>query len=482
LLRENLPTRSFTNPQEVLTALAQCAEHELPQVLVSDIRMPGSSGLNLLEKVKAQLPQVPVIIMTAYSDLDSAVSAFQGGAFEYLPKPFDVPKAVELIRRALEESLREEVAVESSQDAPEMLGQAPAMQDVFRAIGRLSQSQVTVLITGESGSGKELVARALHKHSPRADGPFVAINTAAIPKDLLESELFGHERGAFTGAQAARRGRFEQAEGGTLFLDEIGDMPFDLQTRLLRVLSDGHFYRVGGHSAVKSHVRVIAATHQNLEQRVKDGAFREDLFHRLNVIRLRLPALRERREDIPTLTRHFLQQSAQQLGVEPKRIAPSALEWIARFDFPGNVRQLENLCHWVTVMAPSQSIEVKDLPPEILGQTEASVLDASTLSSTPSHPVASAPAPSAAPLMASSSSNAWPWELGLHTEAAALLKEDRQDVWDVLSQRFEGVLIQAALASTRGRRIEAAVKLGIGRNTITRKIQELKLDESPEGH
>jgi two-component system nitrogen regulation response regulator GlnG len=482
LLRENLPTRSFTQPQEVLKALEQCPEHELPQVLVSDIRMPGISGLNLLDKVKAQLPKVPVIIMTAYSDLDSAVSAFQGGAFEYLPKPFDVPKAVELIRRAIEESLREQVADVSSSDAPEMLGQAPAMQDVFRAIGRLSQSQVTVLITGESGSGKELVARALHKHSPRADGPFVAINTAAIPKDLLESELFGHERGAFTGAQAMRRGRFEQAEGGTLFLDEIGDMPFDLQTRLLRVLSDGHFYRVGGHSAVKSHVRVIAATHQNLEQRVKDGAFREDLFHRLNVIRLRLPALRERREDIPTLTRHFLQQSAQQLGVEPKRIAPSALEWIARLDFPGNVRQLENLCHWVTVMAPSQTIEVKDLPPEILGQADATGLDASPLSSIPANPAASAPAASAAPLMASSSSNAWPWELGLHTEAAALLKEDRQDVWDVLSQRFEGVLIQAALASTRGRRIEAAVKLGIGRNTITRKIQELKLDESPEGH
>jgi len=485
LLRENLPTHSFTNPQEVLQALANCAEHELPQVLVSDIRMPGSSGLNLLEKVKAQLPQVPVIIMTAYSDLDSAVSAFQGGAFEYLPKPFDVPKAVELIRRAMEESLREQVADVSSSDAPEMLGQAPAMQDVFRAIGRLSQSQVTVLITGESGSGKELVARALHKHSPRADGPFVAINTAAIPKDLLESELFGHERGAFTGAQAMRRGRFEQAEGGTLFLDEIGDMPFDLQTRLLRVLSDGHFYRVGGHSAVKAHVRVIAATHQNLEQRVKDGAFREDLFHRLNVIRLRLPALRERREDIPTLTRHFLQQSAQQLGVEPKRIAPSALEWIARFDFPGNVRQLENLCHWVTVMAPSQTIEVKDLPPEILGQAspvvasvpsvQSGLNDASLASDSSSH------VPIAAQWAAQSSSQ-MPWELGLQAEAAALLREDRQDVWDVLSQRFEAVLIQAALAATRGRRIEAAVKLGIGRNTITRKIQDLKLEDGPVGY
>lgn len=480
LLRENLPTRSFTQPQEVLKALEQCPEHELPQVLVSDIRMPGISGLNLLEKVKAQLPKVPVIIMTAYSDLDSAVSAFQGGAFEYLPKPFDVPKAIELIRRAMEESLREQVADVSSSETPEMLGQAPAMQDVFRAIGRLSQSQVTVLITGESGSGKELVARALHKHSPRANGAFVAINTAAIPKDLLESELFGHERGAFTGAQSARRGRFEQAEGGTLFLDEIGDMPFDLQTRLLRVLSDGHFYRVGGHSAVKANVRVIAATHQNLEQRVKDGAFREDLFHRLNVIRLRLPALRERREDIPTLTRHFLQQSAQQLGVEPKRIAPAALEWIARFDFPGNVRQLENLCHWVTVMAPSQLIDVKDLPPEILGQS---------VPTTPSMVSPQVDAGEALPnsiSVASSwplqSSSQLPWELGLQAEAAALLKEDRQDVWDVLSQRFEGVLIQAALAATRGRRIEAAVKLGIGRNTITRKIQDLKLEDSPLGH
>ncbi len=480
LLRENLPTRSFTQPQEVLKALEQCPEHQLPQVLVSDIRMPGISGLNLLEKVKAQLPKVPVIIMTAYSDLDSAVSAFQGGAFEYLPKPFDVPKAIELIRRAMEESLREQVADVSSSETPEMLGQAPAMQDVFRAIGRLSQSQVTVLITGESGSGKELVARALHKHSPRASGAFVAINTAAIPKDLLESELFGHERGAFTGAQAARRGRFEQAEGGTLFLDEIGDMPFDLQTRLLRVLSDGHFYRVGGHSAVKANVRVIAATHQNLEQRVKDGAFREDLFHRLNVIRLRLPALRERREDIPTLTRHFLQQSAQQLGVEPKRIAPAALEWIARFDFPGNVRQLENLCHWVTVMAPSQLIDVKDLPPEILGQSAS----ASPAMSGPQHDagVALPSSVSVASPWPAQSSSQLPWELGLQAEAAALLREDRQDVWDVLSQRFEGVLIQAALAATRGRRIEAAVKLGIGRNTITRKIQDLKLEDSPLGH
>ena len=313
LMRENLPTRSFTHPREVLQALTQVAAEDSPQVLVSDIRMPGGSGLDLLSQVKERMPGLPVIIMTAYSDLDSAVSAFQGGAFEYLPKPFDLTKAIELIRRALDESQREAVGQVDADSTPEMLGQAPAMQDVFRAIGRLSQSHVTVMITGESGSGKELVARALHKHSQRASGPFVAINTAAIPKDLLESELFGHERGAFTGAQSMRRGRFEQADGGTLFLDEIGDMRFDLQTRLLRVLSDGTFYRVGGHSAIKTHVRVIAATHQNLEQRVAEGSFREDLFHRLNVIRLRLPPLRERREDIPMLTRHRSEEHTSEL-------------------------------------------------------------------------------------------------------------------------------------------------------------------------
>ncbi len=471
LQREQMPTRSFTNPREVLAALDE--EGEGPQVLVSDIRMPGGSGLELLEKVKARHPGLPVIIMTAFSDLDSAVSAFQGGAFEYLPKPFDLPKAVELIRRAVEESQREEVAQESIDEAPEMLGQAPAMQDVFRAIGRLSQSNVTVLITGESGSGKELVARALHKHSPRANGPFVAINTAAIPKDLLESELFGHERGAFTGAQTMRRGRFEQAEGGTLFLDEIGDMPFDLQTRLLRVLSDGHFYRVGGHSAVKANVRVIAATHQDLEQRVKEGVFREDLFHRLNVIRLRLPALRERREDVPMLTRHFLQQSARQLGVEPKRISDAALERLGRFGFPGNVRQLENICHWLTVMAPAQVIEPKDLPPEIgqaAGEVAAAVPAPSVTASGTPEPVALV-APAAA--MPSSGD----WESGLQAEAMALLLSGRMDVWDELTKRFERKLILTALDTTRGRRIEAAHKLGIGRNTITRKIQELGLEE-----
>src|SRR6188508_3338358 len=365
LLREDLPTRSFTNPRDVLQALESGNDEDGPQILVSDIRMPGGSGLDLLTKVKEKHPGLPVIIMTAFSDLDSAVSAFQGGAFEYLPKPFDLPKAIELIRRAVEESQREEVAEERMAAAPEMLGQAPAMQDVFRAIGRLSQSNVTVMITGESGSGKELVARALHKHSPRAGGPFVAINTAAIPKDLLESELFGHERGAFTGAQTTRRGRFEQADGGTLFLDEIGDMPFDLQTRLLRVLADGQFYRVGGHNPMKSNVRVIAATHQDLEERVKAGSFREDLFHRLNVIRLRLPALRERQEDIPPLTRFFLQKSARELGVEGKRTTDAALARLTQFDFPGNVRQLENICHWLTVMAPAQLVDVKDLPPEL---------------------------------------------------------------------------------------------------------------------
>jgi two-component system nitrogen regulation response regulator GlnG len=479
LLREHLPTRSFSNPRDVLAALATSDENDGPQVLVSDIRMPGGSGLDLLDKVKAQHPGLPVIIMTAYSDLDSAVSAFQGGAFEYLPKPFDLPKAVELIRRAVEESQREEVAEERMGETPEMLGQAPAMQDVFRAIGRLSQSNVTVMITGESGSGKELVARALHKHSLRASGPFIAINTAAIPKDLLESELFGHERGAFTGAQTMRRGRFEQADGGTLFLDEIGDMPFELQTRLLRVLSDGNFYRVGGHSAVKTNVRVIAATHQDLEQRVKDGGFREDLFHRLNVIRLRLPALRERKEDIAMLTRHFLQQSAKQLGVEPKRISDSAVVWLEGFGFPGNVRQLENLCHWLTVMAPAQVVEPKDLPPEVGVSSAPARADTANLVE-PTASVEEAMVPQAGrtePVNGSGDGASLAgWEADLQLEAGALLSTNQSDVWDVLTRRFESRLILAALASTKGRRIEAAQKLGIGRNTITRKIQELGLE------
>jgi two-component system nitrogen regulation response regulator GlnG len=485
LAREDLAVRSFTNPRDVLTAM----EVDEPQVLVSDIRMPGGSGIELLSKVKERHPGLPVIIMTAYSDLDSAVSAFQGGAFEYLPKPFDVPKAVELIRRAVDESLREEVRDERSAQVPEMLGQAPAMQDVFRAIGRLSQSVVTVLITGESGSGKELVAHALHKHSPRATGPFVAINTAAIPKDLLESELFGHERGAFTGAQTTRRGRFEQADGGTLFLDEIGDMPFDLQTRLLRVLSDGQFYRVGGHNPMRANVRVIAATHQNLEDRVKLGAFREDLFHRLNVIRLRLPALRERREDVPSLTKFFLQKSARELGVDAKRITDAALSRVMQFDFPGNVRQLENICHWLTVMAPAQVIEAKDLPPELLSSGTSSApaaaapVDAAAHVALASAPLTAAPAPyagSGTPVVADPptvSPGGSPWLGGLESEARRLLQSGSPQVWDELTRKFEAQLIHTALEITRGRRIEAAQKLGIGRNTITRKIQELGLDD-----
>jgi two-component system nitrogen regulation response regulator GlnG len=491
LMREQFPVRSFAHARDLLAAL----ETDEPQVLVSDIRMPGMSGIDLLGKVKARLPGLPVIIMTAYSDLDSAVSAFQGGAFEYLPKPFDVPKAVELIRRAVEESLREEVGDTAAAQAPEMLGQAPAMQDVFRAIGRLSQSNVTVLITGESGTGKELVAHALHRHSPRGDqgnkGPFVAINTAAIPKDLLESELFGHERGAFTGAQTMRRGRFEQADGGTLFLDEIGDMPFDLQTRLLRVLSDGQFYRVGGHQPLKANVRVIAATHQNLEQRVKEGAFREDLYHRLNVIRLRLPALRERREDIPMLTRHFLGKSARELGVDAKRITDAALQRLQAFDFPGNVRQLENICHWLTVMAPAQVVEPKDLPPELQLPSGAVAATPADAVAPPTAPAADAMAGAIAALAPSADLGATSavgngsahaglegaWLGDLEREARRRLESGEPEVWDALTRQFEGRLIHTALEITRGRRIEAAQRLGIGRNTITRKIQELGLDD-----
>ena len=440
LQREDILSKSFSCVAEALAALDA---GEVPQVMVSDIRMPGQSGLDLLRHLKAHFPDLPVIIMTAYSDLDSAVSAFQGGAFEYLPKPFDVDQAVELVRRAMAESVPHSNVAEVSAMAPEILGKAASMQEVFRAIGRLSQSHATVLINGESGTGKELVARALHRHSPRAEKPFVAINTAAIPRDLLESELFGHERGAFTGAQTQRRGRFEQAEGGTLFLDEIGDMPAELQTRLLRVLSDGHFYRVGGHQSVKANVRVIAATHQNLEARVKQGLFREDLFHRLNVIRLRLPTLRERRDDIPLLVRHFLQKSAAELGVEAKRLSDAALKYLAGLELPGNVRQLENLCHWLTVMAPGQTVEVADLPGELREQ--------------PAFEVGQT------------------WTEALAQEADRLIAAAPGTVFEKLIHDFERTLIRRALAATAGRRIEAANLLGIGRNTITRKIQELGL-------
>jgi two-component system nitrogen regulation response regulator GlnG len=444
LLREDIPCMTFSSASDALREL----ERSIPAAVLSDIRMPGVSGLELLQALKERLPKVPVIIMTAYSDLDSAVAAFQGGAFEYLPKPFDVDQALELVRRALAENASRDVPAASDAPVPEILGQAPAMQEVFRAIGRLSQSHATVLITGESGSGKELVARALHRHSPRASGPFIALNTAAIPKDLLESELFGHERGAFTGAAAQRRGRFEQADGGTLFLDEIGDMPAELQTRLLRVLSDGQFYRVGGHTPIKVNVRVIAATHQDLEVRVREGLFREDLFHRLNVIRLRLPPLRERREDIPLLVRHFMQKSARELGMEAKGVSEAAMKTLVSLPWSGNVRQLENVSHYLTVMAPGQVVEVGDLPTDLMqGTVEQTGGD---------------------------------WLQGLAAEAGARLARGEAAILDDLTQAYEKTLIEVALRHTGGRRIEAAHLLGWGRNTLTRKIHELGMDAEAE--
>jgi two-component system, NtrC family, nitrogen regulation response regulator GlnG len=440
LEREDIPCEVFSSATEALARL----EKDRPAAVISDINMPGASGLEFLQHIKEKLPRVPVIIITAYSDLDSAVAAFQGGAFEYLSKPFDVDAAVDLVRRALAESQDQGSVSEESTKVPEILGVAPAMQEVFRAIGRLSQSNATVLITGESGSGKELVAHALHRHSQRASGPFIALNTAAIPRDLLESELFGHERGAFTGAAAQRRGRFEQADGGTLFLDEIGDMPAELQTRLLRVLADGQFYRVGGHAPVKVNVRVIAATHQNLEERVKEGLFREDLYHRLNVIRLRLPSLRERREDIPLLAKHFLQKSARDLGMEPKKLSDAALRVMSSLPWTGNVRQLENVCHYLMVMAPGQVIEAGDLPAD-LGGGEKLAEDGD-------------------------------WIACLSRQADMKLARGETGILDELVPEFEKTLIRIALKHTGGRRIEAAQLLGWGRNTLTRKIQELAMD------
>ena len=494
LTRETIPHRSFENAIDAWAATAT----EQPSVIVSDVRMPGESGLTLLKKIKAAFPHIPVIIMTAYSDLDTAVQAFQGGAFEYLPKPFDVEHALALVRRAAQAT---EPAA-SPADVPaagerEMLGQAAPMQDVFRAIGRLSQSHVTVLITGESGTGKELVARALHEHSPRKGKPFIAINTAAIPKDLLESELFGHERGSFTGAAATRQGRFQQAEGGTLFLDEIGDMPSDLQVRLLRVLQDGEYYRVGGQAPMQSNVRIIAATHQNLDERVKQGMFREDLLHRLNVVRLRLPALRERRDDVPLLMRHFLAKSAKTLGAETKSLTPRAMQQVQMFAFPGNVRQLENICHWITVMAPGQTVDIGDLPPEVMPtgtaaiDSHASVALISTApegnsitSAVPSQHVASASAAPTEPiktaavhangsLAAATSSD---WRTQLSSTLALAINQNETTPGDRLTREFEETLIRTALIQTKGRRIEASAWLGWGRNTLTRKIHELGLD------
>ncbi|WP_289184312.1 nitrogen regulation protein NR(I) [uncultured Parasutterella sp.] len=444
LKKAGLPCRTFSEADSLLLAL----KTEQPSVILSDIRMPGKSGLEMLTEIKRDYPKLPVIIMTAFSDLDSAVSSFQSGAFEYLPKPFDIDKAVELVRRASEENASEEAAPE--QQVSEIIGKASAMQDVFRAIGRLSHSKATVLLTGESGAGKEVVARALHKHSPRAKEAFIALNMAAIPRDLMESELFGHEKGAFTGANSVRHGRFEQAEGGTLFLDEIGDMPAELQTRLLRVLSDGYYYRVGGHQALKANVRIIAATHQNLESMVHEGRFREDLYHRLNVIRIRLPPLRERKEDIPLLIAHFLKKSSESLDVEQKIMTTEAMDFLKEFPFPGNVRQLENLCNWLVVMAPSQHIQLSDLPAEILQSAPAKAV-------------------SAAPLVGGT------WQDGLRAAVEAKLKEETPDLMKELTDAFETAVIETALEFTHGRRVEAASRLGIGRNTITRKIAELNL-------
>ena len=461
LSRAGMTTRSFVGASDVSIAL----ESELPAALISDIRMPGTDGFSLLKLVKDKYPSLPVIIMTAYSDLDSTVSAFQGGAFDYLAKPFDINEAVALIQRAVREPSPSDgsnlsttpeqttASVRPSDKGILTQSSSVAMQEVFRAIGRLAHSNVTVLITGESGSGKELVARALHSHGVRSKGPFVALNTAAIPRDLLEAELFGHERGAFTGANSLRRGRFEEASGGTLFLDEIGDMPFELQTRLLRVLSDGTFYRVGGAQPVSVDVRIIAATHQPLEERVREGKFREDLFHRLNVIRLRLPPLRERLEDIPELARHFLAVCARGLGVPTKRISDQAMQILTQFDFPGNVRQLENFCHWLTVMAPGQTVEVSDLPAEVRA--------ADLPQKNPHYP---------------GHVSLQTWQQLLAIEANTRLSRSDPEVWSALTRQFERTILQSSLEVCRGRRVEAAARLGMGRNTITRKLRELGMD------
>ncbi|MCE0913303.1 MULTISPECIES: nitrogen regulation protein NR(I) [unclassified Pseudomonas] len=449
LQQEGMTTQSFDSADGVMGRLAR----QQPDVIISDIRMPGASGLDLLAQIREQHPGLPVIIMTAHSDLDSAVASYQGGAFEYLPKPFDVDEAVSLVKRANQHA-QEQQALEVPQAlarTPEIIGEAPAMQEVFRAIGRLSHSNITVLINGESGTGKELVAHALHRHSPRAASPFIALNMAAIPKDLMESELFGHEKGAFTGAANLRRGRFEQADGGTLFLDEIGDMPADTQTRLLRVLADGEFYRVGGHVPVKVDVRIIAATHQNLESLVQAGKFREDLFHRLNVIRIHIPRLADRREDIPALARHFLGRAAQELAVEPKLLKPETEEFIRNLPWPGNVRQLENTCRWITVMASSREVLVGDLPPELLNLPQ----DAAPVTN---------------------------WEQALRQWADQALARGQSSLLDSAVPSFERIMIETALKHTAGRRRDAALLLGWGRNTLTRKIKELgmKVDGGDE--
>jgi len=446
LSKANMDVRTFEEADSVLRAL----ERGQPDVIISDVRMPGMDGLAMLDNVHASYPDLPIIIITAHSDLDSAVSAYQGGAFEYLPKPFDVDEAVELTHRAVKH--HKEISQEkNNKNEPlqemEIIGEAASMQEVFRAIGRLSRSNITVLINGESGTGKELVAEALHRHSPRADNAFIALNMAAIPRDLLESELFGHEKGAFTGAQALRKGRFEQADGGTLFLDEIGDMPSELQTRLLRVLADGEFYRVGGHSPVKVDVRIIAATHQNLEERVEQGDFREDLFHRLNVIRIHIPALRERSEDIGLLARHFLQAAATELDMETKTLDDASLDFLKKLEWRGNVRQLQNTCRWLTVMAPGQEVHLDDLPPELVNKETKLQLSED-------------------------------WVQVLQNWAEQQLANGETDLFDKATPEFERVMIQTALRSSGGRRQDAARLLGCGRNTLTRKIKELDMEDA----
>ncbi len=442
LQQEDLSVRSFEDAETALAALMRVQ----PGVLITDIRMPGMDGLELLSRVHERWPALPVIVITAHSDLDAAVAAYQGGAFEYLPKPFDVDDAVALVRRALENrSQGAAVSAEDAENVPEIIGEAAAMQEVFRAIGRLSSSNINVLINGESGTGKELVARALHRHSPRRDGPFIALNMAAIPSDLMESELFGHEKGAFTGALQSRTGRFEQANHGTLFLDEIGDMPQELQTRLLRVLADGQFYRVGGHTPVTVDVRIVAATHQDLESRVAEGRFREDLFHRLNVIRIHLPALRERRDDIPKLARYFLARASEELNVEQKMLRPDVERYLMGLDWPGNVRQLENTCRWLTVMANGKEIHMSDLPPELRNSADP------------------APAPE-------------DWEGALAVWAERALARGENDLLSTAMPNFERIMIQVAIRATGGRRQDAARLLGWGRNTLTRKIKELKMN------
>lgn len=448
LERAGIPSRAFERAEDVLEALRE----ERPDVLVSDIRMPGMDGTSLLEEVKRRQPTLPVIIMTAYSDVESAVASFKGGAFEYLAKPFDVVKAVEVIDRARKASAERSSTVGTKvvHDPFALIGQAESMQEIFRAIGRLSQSSVTVLITGESGTGKEVVARSIWQHSPRKNAPYVAVNMAAIPKELLESELFGHEKGAFTGALARREGRFGEARGGTLFLDEIGDMPMELQTRLLRVLSSGTYYRVGGHEPIRADVRVIAATNQALERRVKEGLFREDLYHRLNVIRLRLPPLRCRVADIGPLARYFLKERAAELGVEEKTLSDEALAVLEKFPFPGNIRQLENVCRWLLVMAPSKLIRPEDLPEEVReGEVLSPVLEEA----------------------GEPEEKGVDWRSGLRREIRDALRSGESHPYDRLVTEVEQMLFRAALEHTRGRRGEAATLLGIGRNTLTRKLQ-----------